>query len=320
MGRAAARIRRRIGSIVRAAQSLSGLSNSSTSTRGSRRTRGCFGDGEAALQVELARILQLAQTTFPDQALVDRAQPPLEGRVHRRAEGDRLAIHRAAGRDHQVRVSDQRLRVDRVLGHHKTGHPGQLAALGVHARQHHRLQAVRGGGLAQALQDPREQVVLEAVVERDLRRRPHDDDRARRVEAQLAEHARIGLEIGQVVLLLQALVRADLAPCAVALQPRRRDRVGHHDRTRQAAVDVVLHRRPLVVEHRRARNPQQRGRHAHVVGAVAERDVEAPAPARARGGVGAGGRIATGELRAQRTSAAERDASPVAFAPRRSPR
>ena len=143
MGRAAARIRRRIGSIVRAAQSPGGLSNSSTSTRGSRRTRARPACGDASLQVELPRILQLAQTTFADQPLVDRAQTPLERRVHGRAERDRLAVHRAAGRDHQVCVGDQRLRVDRALGDHKAGHTGQLAALGVDARQDHRLHAVR---------------------------------------------------------------------------------------------------------------------------------------------------------------------------------
>ena len=103
-----------------------------------------------------------------------------------------------------------------------------------------------------------------------------------RSSAELREHRGVGLEVRQVVLLLEALVGAQLAARAVALQALRRDRVGHDHRARQAAVDVVLDRRPLVVEHRRARDPQQRGGDAHVVGAVAERDVEARRRPRAR--------------------------------------
>ena len=61
-----------------------------------------------------------------------------------------------------------------------------------------------------------------------------------------------GSKSGQVVLLLEPLVAAQLAARAVALQPLRRDRVGHHHRPRQAAVHVVLHRGPLVVERRGA--------------------------------------------------------------------
>ena len=96
------------------------------------------------------------------------------------------------------------------------------------------------------------------------------------VEPQLREDRGVGLEVREVVLLLEPLVRAHLSASAITLQPLRRDRVGHHHRARQAAVDLVLHGGPLVVEHRRARDPQQRGGDAHVVGAVAERDVEAP--------------------------------------------
>jgi len=127
----------------------------------------------------------------------------------------------------------------------------------------------------------REQIVLEAVVQRDLRRRAHDDDRALAVEPKLGEHRLLRLEVGEVVLLLQALIRAQLACRAVAVEPLWRDRVGHDDGACEPAVDVVLDRRPLVVEHRRARNAKQRSSDRHVVRAVPERDVEATPTRRA---------------------------------------
>ena len=46
----------------------------------------------------------------------------------------------------------------------------------------------------------------------------------------------------------------------------------------EAAVDVVLDGRPLVVERRRARDPQQRGGDGDVVGAVTDGQVEASPP------------------------------------------
>ena len=73
--------------------------------------------------------------------------------------------------------------------------------------------AARRSGLARAAaRAPRANSgVLEAVVERHGRRRAHDDDRLRRVEPQLAEHRRVGLEVRQVVLLLEPRVAAQLA-------------------------------------------------------------------------------------------------------------
>ncbi len=62
-----------------------------------------------------------------------------------------------------------------------------------------------------------------------------------------------------------------------------RDGLGHDHRLREAAVDGVLDRRPLVVEHRRAGDPQQPRGDGDVVGAVPEGEVEGPvaaAPAR----------------------------------------
>ena len=152
MGRAAARIRRRIAQIVRAGQSPSGLSNRSTRTRGSRRVRdgGDAGSREdrrssggrrqrsARSALSLQRACpgrappgaQLPQPALFDQALVDRAQPPLERRIHRRPERDRLAVHRPARGDHEIRVGDQRLRVDRALGHARSLAPWRAPRAG----------------------------------------------------------------------------------------------------------------------------------------------------------------------------------------------
>ena len=77
-----------------------------------------------------------------------------------------------------------------------------------------RCSGVRGSTTAcvaaQALEHRAEDVVLEAVVERDRGRRAHDGDRRGRVEAELVEHRRVGLEVGEVVLLLEARVAPSL--------------------------------------------------------------------------------------------------------------
>ena len=164
-----------------------------------------------------------------------------------------------------IRLRDQRLGVDRPGRHDQAPQAGQPPPLRLHARQHHRLHPVRRRGRAQAREHPLEELAREAVVERHLRRRAHDHDRPRAVQSQLPHHRRVRLEVGQVVLLLEARVATQLAPGPETLEPLRRDRRGHHHRARQAAVDVVLHARPLVVEHRRARHAQHRRRHAHVV-------------------------------------------------------
>jgi hypothetical protein len=118
------------------------------------------------------------------------------------------------------------------------------------------------------------------MIERHLRRRTHHDDGTRGIELQPLKDRMVGLEVRQVVLLLQPLIRVHLALCSVAIQSLGRDRGGHHHCARQTAVDVVLHRGPLVVEHGRTRYAQDRGRHGHVVGTVAEGDVKAPATGR----------------------------------------
>ena len=171
-------------------------------------------------------------------------------------------------------------------GDDEAGNRAQLGALGRGAGQDDDLHSVARGGVAGAGEHVREQVVGEAVIQRHLRRRADDRDRALRIERQLGEDRRIGLEVGEVVLLLQTRIRANLAVRAVGLQALPRDRVGHDDRSRQAAVDVMLDRCPLVVEHRRRRDPQRRGRDGDVIGPVPERDVKACAAGGANVGQG----------------------------------
>jgi hypothetical protein len=139
------------------------------------------------------------------------------------------------------------------------------------------------------VEHPAEQVVLEAVIERDRRRRAHHGDRLLRVQAEIGRHLRVGLEIRQVVLLLEAGIASQLATRAVAVQPLGRDRLGNHDRLRQPAVDVVLHRGPLVVERGGAGDPQQRRGNRDVVGPVPDGQLKravAPRPAHKLAGAG----------------------------------
>ncbi len=141
------------------------------------------------------------------------------------------------------------------------------------ARQYDRLRP------AQPFQDLREEVVLEPVIERHGRRRADNRDRLGRVQAQLGQNRRIGLEVVQVVLLLETRVAPELGGGAVTLEALDRNHVRHHHGLRQPAVDVVLDRRPLIVEHRRAWDPEHPRGDRDVVGAVSEREVES-APAR----------------------------------------
>ena len=67
-------------------------------------------------QLDGALVGQRPQPALADQLLVDAAEPAAVGRVDRRAERDRLAVHRPAGRDREVGERDQALGVDRVGG------------------------------------------------------------------------------------------------------------------------------------------------------------------------------------------------------------
>ena len=85
-------------------------------------------------------------------------------------------------------MRDQRLGIDRMLGNYEAGNATELLPLGVDTREYDRLPPLVGSGGAQAVEDRREDVVVEAVVERDLRRGAHDDDRASAIERELFEH------------------------------------------------------------------------------------------------------------------------------------
>ena len=61
---------------------------------------------------------------------------------------------------------------------------------------------------AEPLEHAREERVSMPVVERDVRRRSHDREHLRRVDA--VEHRGIGLEVGEVVLLLDPRVADEL--------------------------------------------------------------------------------------------------------------
>ena len=92
-------------------------SRRSTSRPGSLRTRSWPARSAALDDLELVGTGQPPQPAFSDQTLVDRPQTALEHRVHGGSERHRFPIHRPAGRHHDVRVRDQRLGVDRALGH-----------------------------------------------------------------------------------------------------------------------------------------------------------------------------------------------------------
>ena len=130
------------------------------------------------------------------------------------------------------------------------------ARCSVGAGEHDGLHALVGGGAAQHARQQRG--LRAAEVERVGGRGAHDVEDLRALDAELGEHAAVGLEVGEVVLLLEARVADQLAPAgAVAREPLGRDRVRHEHAVRQPAVDVVLGGGPLVVEHRAVGDPQQ---------------------------------------------------------------
>ena len=160
-----------------------------------------------------------AQPAVADQRLVDGAEPAGEGRVDGHAERDRLAVHRPARRDDEVGERDQALRVDGVLGDDAaTGAraPGSPSRCSGGARED---DGVHGSSRPSRSSTSREERVPVPVVERDLGRRAHDDEHARRVDAR-RRAPRVRLEVGEVVLLLDARVADELRrPRAEACEP-----------------------------------------------------------------------------------------------------
>ena len=116
------------------------------------------------------------------------------------------------------------------------------------------------------------------MVERDVRRRAEDDDHALRVDAEVGGHRRVGVEVGEVVLLLQPGIADELGRAnAEALEADGRDRVGHDHPCRGAQAEVVLERGELVVVRGCARDAEPAGAQGELVRAVGEREVEAAA-------------------------------------------
>jgi hypothetical protein len=135
--------------------------------------------------------------------------------------------------------------------------------------------------VADEVEHLREQPVRLAVVERHVGRRPQDHHDARAVDPEPRRHRRVRGEVCEVVLLLEARIARQLGVVdAVAPQPLGRDRLRHHHAAGEPAADVVLLRRPFVVESVDGRDPQRGGGERQVVRPVGDREVEALAAER----------------------------------------
>ena len=162
----------------------------STSSSGSRR---CVGRRSGALdELDRARVGQRPQAPLADERLVDAAEPAAVGRVDRRPERDRLAVHRAARRDDEVGERDRGSgRRPRRRG--RSAMAGR--AHGTYVPLLRRCAAARPR--ARRGREPRcsstcgNSAVGLAVVERDVWRRADDDEDALWVDAR-ARRARRG--------------------------------------------------------------------------------------------------------------------------------
>ena len=195
----------------------------STQSCGSRGWR-APGSESRLVSSSASGIDQRAQPALGDQALVDRAHPAAEDRVDGGAERDRLAVHRPARADDEVGVGDQALRVDRCARGRSATRSRASRRLALGARDQHGDRAGLGG---EPVEDRGvERVAL--VVGGSLRRRADDGEHRARVDAELAEDRGIGLEVGEVVVLLQPRVAEQLAlrGAGAAASPRRRSRRG----------------------------------------------------------------------------------------------
>ena len=115
------------------------------------------------------------------------------------------------------------------------------------------------------------------VVEGHLRRRPHHREDPRTVEREPCQHALVGLEAVEVVLLLEARVPADFPRTrAQPVEPALRDRLGDDDTGRRRTAESVLLERKLVVEGVRRADAQRTRRQRQLVRGVRQRDVEPP--------------------------------------------
>ncbi len=138
------------------------------------------------------------------------------------------------------------------------------------------------------------------MISGSLRWRPDDDENPlvtvavradpEAVEAEDREDGRVGSEVGEVVVLLEARVADQLRRlCAGGLEAVDRDRIGDDHAPRGLPGELALQARVLVILHLRLRDPQRRADGCDVDGAVGDREVEAPrAGPAAQGGAAAG--------------------------------
>ena len=176
-------------------------------SRGSRRTRS-DSRRHALLELERARVGQRSQSAFAEQHLVDSAEPAAVRRVHGNSERaasrfivppaettrSASAIRLCASTARSGTISDGRRGCARIP---------LLRAAGQDDRMHAALPSQVG-------KQAREERVRAAVVERDVRRRADDDECPLPVDEQLVEDGRVGLEVVQVVLLLEPRVLEEL--------------------------------------------------------------------------------------------------------------
>ena len=120
----------------------------SVKVSGSRRTRSAGPPAGRLTTSTSSGALEPLEPALGDQPLVDGAEPPLERRPHGRAERHRLAVHRAARGHDEVRVGDQRLRVDGALRDHEAARARELLPLLRRAREHDDLRAARAAARA----------------------------------------------------------------------------------------------------------------------------------------------------------------------------
>ncbi len=170
-----------------------------------------------------------------------------------------------AGGDDDVGERDQALGVDGAVGddHRRQVELSHELALLLGPRQHDRLHLRMGAEEVEGLWEER---IGMTVVERDVGRWAQDDEDSAAVDAEELEHAWVGVEVGEVVLLLEARVTLQLwRSHAESLEPLRRDRLRHNDARRGSHAELVLDRRELVVVCRAAGNAEPTRAHRQLV-------------------------------------------------------
>ena len=191
-------------------------------------------------------------------------------------ERDGLPVHGSAGRDDEIGGRDEALGVDRALGNdrRRQGERADVRSLLVRARKDDGVNVVAA---TQQLERPREERVAAAVIERDIRRWAEHDEDAAGADSERARDIRVGLEVGEVVLLLQAGIAGELRRLeAVTREALGGDRLGDDDARGRSRAELVLGERVLVVEGRRRTDAEPAGREREVVRAMRQRGVEAP--------------------------------------------